>query len=88
MSPSRPRFCKTNIQAQRFQILLIKIKITIPACSGRDIGVERSRRALVSAENEGLEGKYQRLQPQDKCVNKGEGVHAMKQKAPDGAGIF
>jgi len=54
----------------------------------RDIGAERSRRTLVSAENQRLEWKYQCLQPQDKRVNKGEGVHTMKQNAPDGAGIF
>ena len=52
------------------------------------ISAERSRRALVSAENQRLKRKDQRLQSQDKRVNKGEGVHTMKQNAPDGAGIF
>jgi hypothetical protein len=42
----------------------------------------------VSTENQRLEWDYQRLQPQDKRVNKGESVYAMKQKAPDRAGIF
>jgi hypothetical protein len=42
----------------------------------------------VTAEQQSLEGKHQRLEPQNQGVHEPEGIHNVKTNTPRGAGVF
>ena len=42
----------------------------------------------MSAEHEGLEGKHDRLEPQNQGVDQREGIHNVQGRTPHGAGVL